>query len=221
MKTIDLNLETCAPATVCGGWIYAYGLYQPRWQIGCHLNSDWSQAVIMAKRKSGAAIEGFGRIIARHLETVLLDDMEYVITHVPAGEDRETYLFPEFGRCATETLADAIYGHLKQRDNILPATVLAQIRSKKRKQHQCTSDMERAENVKGIYAVTQSGLIWGKCVILVDDVLTSGATMRECADVLRSAGAKNVMGIALARTERIAGSRFITTDDVWPGGDAA
>jgi hypoxanthine-guanine phosphoribosyltransferase len=40
----------------------------------------------------------------------------------------------------------------------------------------------------------------GRHVILVDDVLTSGATMRECARVLREAGARSVTGIALART---------------------
>lgn len=221
MKTMGLAASTESSAALFAGWIYAFGLYQPRWNIARHLNSDWTQAVIMAKRKSATAIDGFGRIIARHLETVLLDEMDYVITHVPADREQEDYLFPDFGRCTTETLAAAIYGHLKHRNNILPASVLMQVRSKKCKQHQCASDTERAENVRGIYAVAQSGLIWGKCVILVDDVLTSGATMRECADVLRSAGAKSVMGIALARTERMKAPSFTFAGDIWPGGDAA
>lgn len=176
--------------------------------------------MLMAKRKSEGIIEGFGRIIARHLETILLDDNEYVITHVPAEEDHELYLFLDFKRCATEALASAIYAHLKHRD-VLLASLLVQIRPKPRKQHQCTTDVERAENVKGIYAVTQSGLMAGKCVILVDDVLTSGATMRECADALKASGAKSVMGIALARTERARAPLFAFSDGEWPGGDAA
>ncbi|OGV70916.1 MAG: hypothetical protein A2283_22090 [Lentisphaerae bacterium RIFOXYA12_FULL_48_11] len=219
MKTIGLTGDE--PERICSGWIYTFGLYHPRWKIEKHLNSDWSQAVILAKRKSEGVIEGFGRIIARHLETTLLDDVEYVITHVPAEEDHELYLFMDFKRCATEVLASSIYSHLKERGNILLASVLAQIKAKPRKQHQCTSDAERAENVKGVYAVTQSGLISEKCVILVDDVLTSGATMRECADVIKAAGARSVMGIALARTERAKAPSFAMSDGGWPGGDAA
>ena len=174
----------------------------------------------MAKRKSETAIEGFGRIIARHLETALLDNREYVITHVPAEEDQGLYLFVDFKRCATEILAASIYGHLRNQANVLLASLLVQVKAKPHKQRQCTTDAERAENVNGIYAVTQSDLIAGKCVILVDDVLTSGATMRECAYVLRSAGAKSVMGIALARTERARGPVFADNGD-WPGGEAA
>jgi predicted amidophosphoribosyltransferase len=219
---MNMALGDDAPEPVCSGWVYAFGLYQPRWKIARHLNSDWSQAVILAKRKTADVIEGFGRIIARHLETVLLDNHEYVITHVPAEEEHDLYLFLDFKRCATEVLAASIYSQLRDRVNVLLASVLAQIKPKPRKQHQCATDAERAENVKGVYAVTQSGLIWGKCVILVDDVLTSGATMRECADVLRSAGAKSVMGIALAKTERAKAPLFaMSEDNDWPGGEAA
>jgi len=217
--TTMIATEIDTPEPVCSGWIYAYGLYQPHWQIARHLNSDWSQAVMRAKRKSEVAIETFGRIIARHLETVLLEEMEYVITHVPAEEDKQLYLL-DLPRCATEALAACIHRHIGNHADVLLAGVLAQVKPKPHKQHQCTNDAERAENVKGVYAVTQSGLVWGKCVILVDDVLTSGATMRECADMLRSAGARSVMGIALARTERMKAPSF-TADNDWETGDDA
>ena len=220
MRTLEFPVAADPPVSICAGWIYAFGLYRPRWKIARHLNSDWSQAVLMAKRKSEDVIETFGRIIARHFETVLLEDEEYVITHVPAEEDHQLYLFLDCGRCATEALAEAIYSHLKHRD-VLLASLLIQIKAKSRKQHQCTTDAERAENVKDIYAVTQSGLMTGKCVILVDDVLTSGATMRECADALKASGAKSVMGIALARTERARAPLFAFSDGEWTGGDAA
>jgi predicted amidophosphoribosyltransferase len=39
----------------------------------------------------------------------------------------------------------------------------------------------------------------GKIIILVDDVYTTGATMRDCAHALRKAGAREVWGITLAR----------------------
>lgn len=59
----------------------------------------------------------------------------------------------------------------------------------------------RAENLKGCFRVEEEklGQLSGKKVILVDDVFTSGATMRECAKELRKAGVRQVWGFCLAR----------------------
>ena len=53
----------------------------------------------------------------------------------------------------------------------------------------------RAENVKGAYRVLDARAVNGKTVVLVDDVFTTGATLRECAHTLRRAGAACVIGI--------------------------
>ena len=42
-------------------------------------------------------------------------------------------------------------------------------------------------------------LIRGKRILLVDDVITSGSTMSECARMLKTAGAKEVIGLTLMR----------------------
>ena len=42
----------------------------------------------------------------------------------------------------------------------------------------------------------------GKRVVLVDDVVTTGSTLGECAACLRSAGAEAVVGLTLARARR-------------------
>ena len=55
----------------------------------------------------------------------------------------------------------------------------------------------RKENVKGTFSVKNR--ISGKKILLVDDVYTTGATMTECARVLRESGAKEIIGIAIAR----------------------
>jgi len=59
----------------------------------------------------------------------------------------------------------------------------------------------RAANVQGAFAVTQDGkaAIYGKRLILVDDVLTSGATVDACARTLLRAGARNVDVLVFAR----------------------
>lgn len=63
------------------------------------------------------------------------------------------------------------------------------------------SRTERAQNVQGAFAVARErkGEIAGRSLILVDDVLTSGATTDACARVLLRAGAKRVDVLVFAR----------------------
>jgi ComF family protein len=58
---------------------------------------------------------------------------------------------------------------------------------------------ERHKNVKGAFAVTDPARVKGKHVLLVDDLYTTGATVKECARVLRRAGASRVEVLTVAR----------------------
>ena len=62
---------------------------------------------------------------------------------------------------------------------------------------------EREANVKGAFGLNlrTRGQIRGKTIILVDDVLTTGATVNECSEVLLDAGAKTVNVLTLARVK--------------------
>lgn len=57
---------------------------------------------------------------------------------------------------------------------------------------------ERRSNIKDAFVVTRPDLVIGKNILLVDDIITSGTTMNECARVLKKAGALRVCGLALA-----------------------
>ena len=59
---------------------------------------------------------------------------------------------------------------------------------------------QRRENVRGAFAVTQPEVVKGREVLVVDDVFTTGATVSECARVLRRAGATKVWVATVART---------------------
>jgi ComF family protein len=61
------------------------------------------------------------------------------------------------------------------------------------------SEKERRENVKGVFFVKNKEKIFGRNILLVDDVFTTGATMEEAARVLKEAGAKEIVGIVAAK----------------------
>jgi ComF family protein len=58
----------------------------------------------------------------------------------------------------------------------------------------------RRANVRGAFAVSRPSEVAARRVLLVDDVVTTGATARACAAALREAGAKGVGVLSLART---------------------
>lgn len=58
---------------------------------------------------------------------------------------------------------------------------------------------DRATNVKGAFALREPAALAGKRVLLVDDVLTTGSTMRACADALREADVEVVAAVTVAR----------------------
>ena len=58
---------------------------------------------------------------------------------------------------------------------------------------------ERIENMHDAFRVTDPGRIRGRNVIVVDDVMTTGTTLSECARVLKRAGAERVWAATVAR----------------------
>jgi len=61
------------------------------------------------------------------------------------------------------------------------------------------SGRERVENVAGAFSLDRPGDVIDRRIMLVDDVFTTGATLNECATVLKKAGAAGVNALTLAR----------------------
>lgn len=66
-------------------------------------------------------------------------------------------------------------------------------------QSSLTDDERRRANVFGAYQAPDPELVSGKRILLVDDVITTGSTLSECARILRTAGAADVVAVTLAR----------------------
>ena len=62
--------------------------------------------------------------------------------------------------------------------------------------------VERMRNVRGAFALRTGWTVAGKRILLIDDVLTTGATVEACATALRKAGAVSVDVLTLARVVR-------------------
>lgn len=66
-------------------------------------------------------------------------------------------------------------------------------------QSEIKNDGARLQNVAGAFSLVRGAGVAGNAFILVDDVYTSGATMEECAKVLKNAGATEVWGLTVAK----------------------
>ncbi len=64
------------------------------------------------------------------------------------------------------------------------------------------TEAQRRENLKDSFSVKNAHKIAGKRILLIDDVLTTGATLRSAATVLKAAGARRVTALTLARVDQ-------------------
>lgn len=74
-------------------------------------------------------------------------------------------------------------------------------RSRYTKPQASLSESERQLNLKNSFCVRRPARVQGKRVLLIDDVMTTGATLREAAGALKAAGVRSVTALTLARVD--------------------
>lgn len=130
----------------------------------------------------------YGRNLALQLTQQGFDDFD-ILTYVPTGTLRKAVR----GYDHTALLAKATGSELG-----VPA-----LRTMKKIRHTPSQSgiegtAHRRANVLGAYKVLDPALVRGKRILLLDDIITSGATVSECSRVLLTAGAKEVYCAAVA-----------------------
>jgi ComF family protein len=132
----------------------------------------------------------YGRLLGMHLLQADLPPCD-VLTWVPVSASRK---FTR-GYDQVELVAKRVGKELKQ-----PVVrTLRKVRNAP-PQSSIRGEAARKANVLGAFKVSRKADIRGKRILLLDDVITTGATVSECARVLLTAGAKEVYCAALAAT---------------------
>jgi ComF family protein len=133
--------------------------------------------------------EQLAAVVRREMDILAAD----LVVPVPLHRDRER----ERGYNQADTIAKPLAKKLG-----LPHKAVLLMRTRPRPDKQVLSLEERWESVRGAFATRPGSRVDNKRVLLVDDVLTTGATLDACAKALREAGARSVIGLTVARATR-------------------
>lgn len=185
----------------CGALLGAYG--GPR-DVSCHKCDDhfYERAFAVGVYEKALAAEivhlkttpfisqHFSNEVVQTLDRSEIKDLNIVIP-VPLAKER----LLERGFNQATVIANLVAGHLK-----LPVDDLSLVRAKHTPIHRMSMDRRARElTVEKAFSVARPKLIFGKTILLVDDVLTSGSTVSACAKALMKNGAANVIVFTLAR----------------------
>lgn len=121
---------------------------------------------------------------------ILENPQNFLITAVPLHKKRLTWR----GFNQSEILAKEI----SQKSNIKLFSELKRIKNTK-PQIDMTDHKQREQNIKGAFICEDNKKIKNKTIILIDDMITTGATMEECARILKKHGAKEIWGLTVAK----------------------
>ncbi|MFA6177289.1 MAG: phosphoribosyltransferase family protein [Candidatus Paceibacterota bacterium] len=128
--------------------------------------------------------------------SVLENFVEPILIPIPLSSSR----YRERGYNQAELICKEIIKINNLRDNIslrLENNILIKI---KEREHQARikNRNERLKNIIGSFTVRKSELIKNRNIILIDDIITTGATLSEARKVLKQAGARKVIAFTVA-----------------------
>jgi ComF family protein len=133
--------------------------------------------------------EPFGELIADCLRQHLRHGVD-LVTWVPVNRFRKRRRGYDQAQLLAEQVAKALAlpccPTLVKQKNIAPQFTMADEKS-------------RRENVENVYGFSRKSDVAGKRVLLIDDIITTGATLSVCCEALLRAGASGVVCAAIAK----------------------
>ena len=170
----------------------AYGVYQDGLREMVHL---------LKYERMSAVARPLGRMLARAIERLSGQaGAELMVVAVPLFPTKER----QRGYNQAVLLAEAALAELSKTRSAWKLQAMHSVirRVRDTESQFALTPHGRRRNLKGAFAVRNGAALAGREILLVDDIYTTGATARECARVLRRAGAAKVWVATLARAQR-------------------
>jgi competence protein ComFC len=156
-------------------YLISFGLYE---------NEFLKQMVLIGKDGYQEIFKDFGELMSKFLKDN--DFKDYHLAFVPITNKK----LIERGFNQSEVLAKTIAKNLNLR-------IFSGLVKTKETEDQAKLDFEkRLDNLKNVFKVNQ---LPPKKIILIDDIKTTGATLKECAKVLKEAGAKEIIALTILK----------------------
>ncbi len=162
---------------VCAGW-YRGALRESMRRFKFQGHPDYAKA--------------YGPVLARIIRDYLPGSYD-LITWVPVSPATLKERGYDQARLLAEETAKAL--------STQAVSLLAKM-GKNKAQSSLAQGSQRWKNVAGVYSVPDPAAVAGQRILLIDDILTTGATLEEAARTLRRAGATQVVAAAFCRTPR-------------------
>jgi ComF family protein len=185
----------------------AYGPYQDRMKAAIHaLKYD----------RLHASARGLGRMLARAIAQ-LADEAPAEMLMVPVPLHRTKYAERGFNQArslAFHALGELSKSHPAWRLTLASSTLM---RLRATESQFGLTPRQRRLNVRGAFEVSDPAAVNGKHIMIIDDIMTTGATARAAALALTRAGAASVWVATLARAGRMRDNRRVISsrfDDV-------
>jgi ComF family protein len=147
---------------------------------------------------------GLGRMLAEAIAQLAQEAPAEMLV-VPVPLHRSKYArrgFNQSRSLATEALQFLRKSHPQWRLTLAPSTLM---RLRATESQAGLTPRQRRINVRGAFSVSDAAQVKERHVLLIDDILTTGATARAAAQALLNAGAASVWVATLARAQRAAG----------------
>jgi competence protein ComFC len=187
LQTLTKIRSSAPPAQTMSGAVYAFDRVRS-WAV---YEGALVRAILLLKFEN---IDPLGDLFARLLAELVTNGgtgfQADVVVPVPLHRQRER----ERGYNQAALIAKPLAKRLG-----LPYKSVLLTRIRPRPDKHLLSYEERWESVRGAFATRPGSQVDNLRVLLVDDVVTSGATLDSCAKTLREAGARSVIGLTAAR----------------------
>jgi ComF family protein len=181
----------------------AYGLYQGRMKDAIHA---------FKYDRLHPAARGLGRMLASAILQLAHEaPAEMLVVPVPLHRAKHAQRgFNQARALAKEALRFLAKSHPAWRLTLASSALM---RLRATESQAGLTPRQRRLNLRGAFSVTDPAAVDGKHILLIDDIMTTGATARAAAQALTRAGAASVWVATLARARRVSNSHFSSAND--------